>query len=548
MSWKLRFATRLIAAAILLRAPVFLFAAEPPAGPQTLENLIGDSIKQVPNENEVNAARDLVKQAYEDDYATAVTDPEPLLNKLLASARQAKNLARKYAILLEAEGVATAAGDFQRAMRLIDARSGEFAIDRLGVRIEMLNSALTAEVRRYPVVLERLYDAAISTAELCAKNNAFSQAKAAIEVAEKASSALAAVGKSKKNLQLAKDGESKREAARGIAKDLDRRSDMLSSYQKGLEVLKAKPSDPHANGAVGRYLCFELNDWEKGLPALSKGEQSQLADAATMELANRGTGKQLSGTELFEIAGQWWSLAEKPEVSVDSIASIKRHAASLYASASESLTDPLEKAVAQKRSQKTTTIPAPAGIASSQGDEGKSQEDVTHGRNAFHESMLGVYMLDAGGRKQLPFVNAVVPNGENVLTDRIRESLGVDTYTLVFFATGSIFIPADGKYLVSCNQFLTIDKKSVGEFMNKAEIELKRGRHSVLLETRNNGGQLPRAVVSIVEKRTGAPVPIYNSLEDINRFLSTKITGQTPREVSGWQPTLQNRVRIPVTP
>ena len=499
----------------------------------------------VPNEAQVKAARELVRQAYEDEFRVADSNPVPLIDKLLAVASQTQDAARKYAMLLEAEVAAVTAGDLARAMELIDARAGAFAIDKLAVRIETLSAALTPDARKNSDLLEQIYDGALATAKASVRQDALTEAKAATDLAERVSRAIMAAGKGQKNAALAKDGQDKQEKARDLAKAVQRRAEMLENYRQGLEILKAKPNDPVANGAVGRYQCFELGDWGNGLPSLAKGDQREIADIAERELKALRAGAKPTGAQFFAIAGQWWAFAEKPEARGAHGVAIKRHAADLYSSASELLTDPLEKTVAQKRGNRRSDDSRSQEAPSPQGNDEGVQEGPMQGPEAFHESMLGVYVLQGNGGKQLPHVNLSVPNGQNILTEQIRAALAVDTYTLVLFAKGHVFIPADGKYLISCNQFLSLDEKPVGEFMNEVEIDLKRGRHSVLLETRNNGGQLPRAVVTILEKQSRRPVPIFNSLQEINRFLQAKIDGQVPKEVSGWQPNVKNRVRVP---
>ncbi len=42
------------------------------------------------------------------------------------------------------------------------------------------------------------------------------------------------------------------------------------------EKLKESPDDPAANLAVGSYLCFNKDQWERGLPMLAKGSDPAL--------------------------------------------------------------------------------------------------------------------------------------------------------------------------------------------------------------------------------------------------------------------------------
>jgi len=50
-----------------------------------------------------------------------------------------------------------------------------------------------------------------------------------------------------------------------------KRQQLLSEdYRKALSVLDAKPTDPEANLAAGRHLCFVKGDWRRGVPMLAR--------------------------------------------------------------------------------------------------------------------------------------------------------------------------------------------------------------------------------------------------------------------------------------
>jgi hypothetical protein len=67
-----------------------------------------------------------------------------------------------------------------------------------------------------------------------------------------------------------------------------------------------KPEDPAACGAVGSFLCFAKQDWEKGLPLLSQGEDKGLAEAAAKDVkAPEMTAEQ------FAVGDAWTELARK---------------------------------------------------------------------------------------------------------------------------------------------------------------------------------------------------------------------------------------------
>ena len=70
----------------------------------------------------------------------------------------------------------------------------------------------------------------------------------------------------------------------------------LSAWQKRidetLERLSKDPEDAGANLAMGRFLCFFADNWERGLPHLARGPDSPLKELAVRDLAGA---KKVSG-------------------------------------------------------------------------------------------------------------------------------------------------------------------------------------------------------------------------------------------------------------
>lgn len=85
-----------------------------------------------------------------------------------------------------------------------------------------------------------------------------------------------------------------------------KRQQLLSeNYRKALSVLEDNPTDPEANLAAGRHLCFVKGDWDRGVPMLALGSDAALKAAAIKDL--RGAN---SADEQAAIGDAWWDLAE----------------------------------------------------------------------------------------------------------------------------------------------------------------------------------------------------------------------------------------------
>ncbi len=100
-------------------------------------------------------------------------------------------------------------------------------------------------------------------------------------------------------------------------------SSQHSEYRNALSSLRANPADPAAHTGVGRWLCFAVEDWPRGLPHLSQGVDYSLAQAAKLDLAASS-----SSAECAQAGDFWWDLAEGKPVSEG--AAMKRRALHWY--------------------------------------------------------------------------------------------------------------------------------------------------------------------------------------------------------------------------
>jgi hypothetical protein len=87
--------------------------------------------------------------------------------------------------------------------------------------------------------------------------------------------------------------------------DIKLQQRLSEDYRQALSVLEAKPTDPEANLAAGRHLCFVKGDWRRGVPMLALGSDAPLKAAAIKDL--RGAN---SADEQAAIGDAWWDLAE----------------------------------------------------------------------------------------------------------------------------------------------------------------------------------------------------------------------------------------------
>ncbi len=288
------------------------------------------------------AAEARVRETHEDDFRAGETDPKPLVQKLLAAAEQSDDPAFDYALLLEAEKAAVAAGAVGLAMDAVDARAEQFDIDRLQARVERVADCLTPKARTDVGRLKALWEYAIENAENSLADESLPTAKKAAETAGQIAKALLAAGRARKDESLVADSVEKQTYAQSLGKSIGRRSVLLADYRKAVETLASDADDPKANGIVGRYLCFEKNAWSEGLPALAKGDQENLAAAAAAEVAMSSKKEERPASEeMLAVADAWWHASEAGPA--------RRHAASLYERVLPDIGDPDKLATVTKR-------------------------------------------------------------------------------------------------------------------------------------------------------------------------------------------------------
>lgn len=307
----------------------------------------------VPDKAAVTEAQDLVRQAFAADYGPTGSNPGPLIQKLLVAAEQTDASARRFALLVEAERLAVAAGDPARVMALVDGRAARFDVDGLQERIARLAELLTPKAKGDPAFLVKLYDHAIETANHGLQTDAFQQARNAVDLAASMARLIVAAGKSRKDARLASDGETKLAFTKDLVKKIETQARWWDDYIKATTTLQTNPDDSAANGVVGAYLCLVRDDWDRGLAALAKGDNEALAEIAALEVTARAGGEPDS-QRIYMIAGRWWEAA-KGSAAKGLGPAMKSHAAALYQSVAGRLADPLDAQLAKTRAAESPT-------------------------------------------------------------------------------------------------------------------------------------------------------------------------------------------------
>jgi hypothetical protein len=277
---------------------------------------------------DLQTATKLVSDVYKDDIAKAKKPEEKaaLAKKLLqAGIDEQKDMAGKYALLMQAKDTAVSAGELDSALASLAELDKSFQFDVLRLKADTLASldktATTSAVHK--AINARSNQALDEAVRLDRYDLAKKFSDLALASARKANDP---------SLVL---------AATNCATEVTAIELAYRDVAKVLPVLDKMPTDPAANLQVGKYRCFMKGDWDGGLAMLALGSDPIIKQLAAKELEG------LPDADAQASVGDgWWDLADKQQ----GIASqrIRSHAASFYTLAAPSLSG-LAKARVEKR-------------------------------------------------------------------------------------------------------------------------------------------------------------------------------------------------------
>ncbi len=273
------------------------------ASPQDAKAKAAPAVEKVeePSADALKEAERFIRLHYKADYLKR--KPEELRGfsrALIAAAKDPMNdVASRCVLLREARDIAIQAADPRATIDAIDETARLFIVDAAALKkdaIAKLPVPKTADDAR------AMTDACLS---LLDEAEAAGQFESAAGYGEKAE---AAARNAKDNPLLTHAIASQREA-----------TETLKQWQK-VKPLLEKTDDPAACLEVGRFWCFNREDWAAGLPYLAKSSDEKLKDLAAKEL-----GKLTIGAHL-EVADGWYDLADRGPLR----AALLRHALRHY--------------------------------------------------------------------------------------------------------------------------------------------------------------------------------------------------------------------------
>jgi hypothetical protein len=305
-----------------------------PAGPATTANPSQTSAPPnqklpVPSEAELTAARATIKKLYADEYKKAKTVKErrDLAQKLEDGSREAgADHVAEYEFLRISRDMYAQNGQLAQALKANSQLEKRFQINIPEMRLETVKL-----FQKSPEGLtnntELITESKLLLALAVGHNN-FDVALEALDIGRRA----AKRGNDTKFLEKAAGQQSWLEAARVIYKEVP----------KAEARLAADSSDSQASQTVGIYECVVQGRWDLGLPQLAKAADLKLRFLARLDLS-----ASKSPQEIFDLADQYWDLAEqRPNLEEQGL---KLRAAYWYTAAAKQLPSGLQKIKSRKR-------------------------------------------------------------------------------------------------------------------------------------------------------------------------------------------------------
>jgi hypothetical protein len=460
-------------------------AAESPATPATAQR------KPLPPEEELDAAKQRLKAAFGSDVAKAMKPSEKLAlaKQLLEAAKGEQSDSVKYVVLQAARRLAIGGNDAGLALSLAADLASEFEIENVALVAETITDLAKADLPS--AEQEKVVDAALKTAREALENEQGS-----------AADSLSLVALTMAN--RAKD-TARRKAAKGMRDEALRFKEVLGEYQAAKELLAVDENDAKSNLVVGKFLCFERQDWIRGREHLAKSGDEKLAAAAKLENAASSAREMLAAADAwFELRGSF-SGREKHQVD--------RHAADLYELAAKDLSG-LDKSKADNRLEELKTALAAADKAAA--EAGAVHTNSKKSPIKYIEGiMVRAFASNQGADIPTPYV-CNIKDYSQMPDDELR-SLVSDNYrrSTILYGFGYLVLEQDTEVSIRIDACTCrVGTELLGALsggQQRFQRNLKKGTYPVVLTFRSDSFERP--FFALTDSKSGKNVLYFNEKE-----------------------------------
>lgn len=262
-------------------------------------------------------AQRVVAELFRDDFKNAKTASakSALAKRILQTGRETKDdPAVRAALLKVARDTAALAGDAKTGLAAIDEMANHQQINASDMKATVLATVVKSVGRldRQRELIPRIgaaFEQAIADGE--------------IDAAKRLGNLSASIMRRTKDYAGEKKVKARIKELQSLAKDYE-------AAKAAKATLRTRPSDPAANLALGRFLCFIKGDWDQGLKKLALGNDPVLKRLAEQELA-----KPADAASQAKLGSGWWEWSESAKPTTKR--RTQEHAADWYRKALPSL-------------------------------------------------------------------------------------------------------------------------------------------------------------------------------------------------------------------
>jgi formylglycine-generating enzyme required for sulfatase activity len=296
--------------------------------------------RPVPDAAAQKTALAVIKQIFEADYAAAKTAEAKttLAQKLLAQAdKTTDDPAARFVLLSEARDLAAETADTEMLDKALDALEADYQVNALAMQADIYKKL--ASKSRPAAANKALAEKALALADLALAEQQF-------DVAEQLLKAASLIAGKARDAALVKQ-------ARLNSEELAALRHQLEAVNKAEAALAANADDPEANLTLGRYLCFDHDDWQAGLPHLAKGSDAEIKNLAVKSLA-----APTDAAAMVALGDAWWDAADARKGKEATL--VRSGARHWYAAALPELTG-INKTKVEKRLEESQAAAAATG-------------------------------------------------------------------------------------------------------------------------------------------------------------------------------------------
>jgi len=329
----------------------------------------------VPDQPAREKALKLVKDVFGEEYERAETSSRKLdlAKELLREAAQTKDDPVAHFVLLDqASDLAARAGEAGVAFQAVDEMDEVFAIDAPKRKVAAVSKL--AESARTTTQNKLLAQYALILLDDLVADDRF-------DTAEQIGATILDAARKARDGKLVRHVVTRNKQIARIAK-------AYAQARTAFATLRKNPTDPKANLAAGKYLCYLKGDWDRGLPMLAQGSDETLKTLAATELQ-----KPASAAQQAKLADGWWQLAKEEEDTARR--QLQLHAADWYRKAVGALSG-LSRAKAESRLEEVDSMESRDFTTSAGGSE-DSRSKTTHKPDGKEPQVVAVWRHSAGG-------------------------------------------------------------------------------------------------------------------------------------------------------